>query len=86
MEFPSAPIVPIDTIILSEHDMESGQIIPINNLIQRHQRQTFRNQITCKIIINGIIYILLMCAVAFIIYEHHKIIGLYLGKIDDVKM
>lgn len=80
MQIPSAPIA---TILINEQsELEygygDGQIIVPSNNVMEMQRYT------CKIVVHGIIYVLLVCAVAFIIYEHHAIIGTYLGKIDDV--
>lgn len=79
MQTPSAPIM-INEQQHPQYDIEygHGQILLVPNNATETQRYT------CKIVVNGFIYVLLVCAVAFIIYEHHVIIGLYLGKIDDM--
>ena len=73
------PSVPLATICVNEQpDVEYGQIIVSSNNVMELQRYT------CKIVFNGVICLLLLCAFAFIIYEHHAIIGEYLEKIDYI--
>lgn len=74
MQIPSAPVATID--INEEHDVEDGKIILSSNNIMDLQRYI------CKIVLNGVIFVLL-CAVAFIIYEYRVIISHYLGKLRD---
>lgn len=74
MEVASAP--PIATIVVSENDVEYGQVISTNNQTQRERNKIF----------NRVVYFLLICSVSFIIYENHEIIGFYLEKIRDVKV
>lgn len=77
MQAPSAPQC-LD--IIQVVDLEPGEIIPL----QSSTSTSSSRKISCIIIVNGIIYIILICAVTFIIYEHHKIIGTYLSKIDKI--
>lgn len=79
MQAPSAPQC-LDIVQIV--DVEPGQIISL----QSSTPTTSHRKITCTIIVNGIIYIMLICAITFIIYEHHKIIGLYLRKIGKIKV
>jgi len=79
METPSAPQC-LDIIQIV--DMEHGKVIPSQLSIDI----TPPRKISCYVIVNGIIYILLICAITFIIYEHHKIIGIYLSKIRKIKL
>lgn len=88
MQNPTAPIATICVIepTPNSYDLESNQVAPYYTTHIQSQNQGVRNQITCKMIVNGIVYILLVCAVAFIIFEHHKIIGVYLGKLGSIKV
>jgi len=76
MQLPSACLATI--VINEETDLEHGQITVFSNNVMELQRYT------SKIVFNGVICLLLVCAVAFIIYEHHGIIGDYLQKIDYI--
>jgi hypothetical protein len=43
-----------------------------------------RTSFNKTIMINRIVYILLLSSISFIIYDHHKMIGLYLSKIPSL--
>lgn len=66
MQIPSAPLATI--VVNEEPDIEYGKLIVSPNNVIELQRYT------CKIVFNGVICVLLVCAVAYIIYEYYAII------------
>lgn len=71
----------IETVNSSQENLDYG----IDPDILRENNNSPNNQSYCnKTIINRIVYILLLASISFIIYDHYKIILLYLSKITTL--
>lgn len=72
----------IETVNSSQESVDYG----IDPDILRENNNSPNNQSSFNktIIINRIVYILLLAAISFIIYDHYKIILLYLSKIPNL--
>lgn len=55
-------------------------------LIQPETKPRLCKRLSFKSVFNGIVYILLVCALTFIIYDNHKIIGIYFNKLRKTKV
>jgi len=82
----SAPPIPNETfydieVEKSSHNINTSSFDPSLFTEINHNNQNNCNK---TIILNRIIYLLLISSISFIIYDHNKIIGLYLSKIADI--